>query len=82
MSEEWLHKNANGGGSIHRTREQAEEAVADWAERCKTKHPTEPMPPASLGIFHRTVTEWVPVDSVEWTPPEASPFKRKPGPLA
>ncbi|GEM_PF-6816179 len=61
--DEWQHRNASGGGTVHATRESAELAQAVW-ELDRDKHGVygyfEPPMAPSVGIYRRTVTEWEP----------------------
>lgn len=60
---EWAHMLVGGGASIHRTRQEAEQAQRDYLHQQANLHPLDDLPnPPSAGIYYREVTEWKKAD--------------------
>lgn len=59
MTTEWAHMLDGGGASIHRTRQEAEQAQRDYLHQQANLYPVDDPPgPPSAGIYRREVTEW------------------------
>jgi len=59
---EWAHFNASGGASVHKSREEAEQARDDYLAH--VPYPVDDPPrPASDGIWVREVYPWRKVSS-------------------
>lgn len=65
LTEEWKHELESGGGSIHKTKEEAlleQESYEEWLNSKSAYHMFGPPSPPSRGIFKRYVTSWQQVD--------------------
>ena len=65
LREEWSARYVNGGGSICRTRNEAEAALDRMTRDSHRFRLDEPPAPEIAGIYARYVSDWEPVDRAE-----------------
>ena len=65
LRDEWAASYTNGGGTVCRTRDEAETELARMIRDSHRPRIDEPPPPQIAGIYARHVTAWEPVDGID-----------------